>query len=133
MLLLLLLIVVAIICMVLASRFDEYDYDGVYLFYLIMGVMCTFAITAILIISIVVNVGEDGYLTKKQQEYESLVYQLENNLYDNDNDLGKKQLYDQIQEYNSNIAFGKKMQDNLWIGIMVEDIYDELELIKYNN
>lgn len=133
MLLLLLLIVVAITCVVLASLFDEHGHDIFYVFTLFIGVICTILIMAILIISIVVNVGEDGFLAEKQQKCESLVYQLENNLYDNDNDLGKKQLYDQIQEYNSNVAFGKKMQNDLWIGIMIEDIYDDLELIEYNN
>ena len=39
-------------------------------------------------------------MAKKQQRYNSLVYQLENNLYDNDNDLGKKELYNEVREWN---------------------------------
>lgn len=64
------------------------------------------------------------------QRYESLTYQLENNLYDNDNEVGKKQLYDEIRQWNEDVAYGKKMQDNIWVGVFYPHIYDEFELIE---
>lgn len=39
------------------------------------------------------NAGARGSIGAYKERYESLMYQLENNLYDNDNDLGKKELY----------------------------------------
>lgn len=67
-----------------------------------------------------------------KQQYDILVYQLENNLYDNDNDLGLKDLYDDISAYNSKVAKGKVMQRDFWWGIFYPNIYDDLELIVYD-
>ena len=68
---------------------------------------------------------------KNQQRYNSLVYQLENNLYDNDNDLGKKELYEDIEEWNKDLAYYQKAQDDLWMGIFYPNIFDQFEFIKY--
>ena len=57
-------------------------------------------LTVLSIISICANVGAEGKLASMQETRAALVYQLENDLYDNDNDLGKKELYNQITGYN---------------------------------
>lgn len=46
-----------------------------------------------------------------QVTYKSLTYQMENNLYDNDNDYGKKELYDQITNYNQTVSKGKSYRE----------------------
>ena len=46
--------------------------------------------------SVVAKAGADAYLASMQEKRSALVYQLENDLYDNDNDLGKKELYSEI-------------------------------------
>lgn len=74
----------------------------------------------------------EAYIAECNQTYESLVYQLENNLYDNDNDLGKKELYDEIREWNEDLAYYQNTQDNFWIGIYYPNIYDQFEYIEYN-
>ena len=71
-----------------------------------------------------------GLKVQFSQRYESLTYQLENNLYDNDNEVGKKQLYDEIRQWNEDVAHGKKMQDDIWVGIFYPHIYDEFEIIE---
>lgn len=80
--------------------------------------------------SISISTGEDGMLVSMQEKREALVYQLENDIYDNDNDLGKKELYSEITEYNCEIAEGKIMQDNIWVYNLYPNIYDDLELIE---
>ena len=67
-----------------------------------------------------------------EQTRASLVYQLENNLYDNDNDFGKKELMSEIQSFNESLAFHKKMQRNFWVGIYYANIYDDIQLIEIN-
>ena len=53
----------------------------------------------------------------------------ENNLYDNDNDIGKKELMDEIREWNGDLAYRKAIQRNFWVGIYYPNIYDNLEFI----
>lgn len=82
------------------------------------------------IVAFAQNVGTAGLIALNQQRYESLTYQLENNLYDNDNDLGKKELYDQIQAWNEDLAEGKAMQHDIWVGAFYPNIFDEFEFIE---
>ena len=107
----------------------------------VVSVLCFFsylAFAASLIASIVMliciiveNTGTVAKLEDLRQQGEILEYQLENDLYDNDNDLGKKELYSEIENYNSTIVKGKAMQNDFWYGIFYPDIYDHLEPIDY--
>ena len=83
-------------------------------------------------IEVSASVGSESYLASMQEKRNALVYQLENNLYDNDNDLGKKELYSEITEYNCDVAKGKIMQDNIWVYNLYSDVYDDLELIEFD-
>ena len=94
------------------------------LFFIISVVLGAIAISA--------SVGSESYLASMQEKRNALVYQLENDLYDNDNDLGKKELYSEIIEYNCDVAKGKIMQDNIWVYNLYSDVYDNLELIEFD-
>lgn len=74
--------------------------------------------------------GVDGTVAAYQERYEMLTYQYENDIYDNDNDLGKRELIKDIQSWNEDLAKGRAIQDNFWIGIYVADIYDQFEFIE---
>lgn len=76
-----------------------------------------------------VYIGADASVAKWETQYESLTYQLENNLYDNDNDIGKKELMDEIREWNEDLAYCKEIQRNFWVGIYYPNVYDNLEFI----
>lgn len=91
---------------------------------------CAMALSIMILVAIVNNMGYNGFVAKNQAIYDSLIYQLENNLYDNDNDLGKKELYNQIQEWNKDLADGKAMTHDPWLGIFWIDAYDEFEFIE---
>lgn len=100
---------------------------------LIIAVLLVIAAIVMGIIILVENSGTDAKLEDLRQRGEILEYQLENDLYDNDNDLGKKELYSEIEDYNSTIVKGKAMQNDFWYGIFYPDIYDHLEPIDYKN
>lgn len=98
----------------------------------ILPLLSTLSVVAVLVMSIVIaatNISEESYIAANKQRYEILVYQAENNLYDNDNDYGKKELVNQIQEWNEDLAKGKVRQDDFWVGILVPDMYDDFEYI----
>lgn len=85
---------------------------------------------AISIVIMMVNyIPAEGEREMLEVRRESLVFQYDHDMYDNDNDIGKKELMDDIQEFNMVINFGKRMQRDFWIGIYIPNIYDNLKLI----
>lgn len=113
-----------------------YDYDcviGEECLYL--GSIATLIGSIAVFISVIIfccsHTGLDGQIAAYQARYESLTYQYENDIYDNDNDLGKKELMSEIQEWNEDMASYKENQDDFWIGIYIPNIYDQFEFIEY--
>ena len=119
------LIALAVFAVLAVVFFDSWDFEWVSMLSTIISV----AFVIMLIVVIANNVGIEASIEAHKQRYESLVYQAENNLYENDNDLGKKELVNQIQEWNEDLARGKALQDDFWVGIFYADIYDEFDFI----
>lgn len=97
---------------------------------IVLAIFAWIAVIIMGIIAIISNAGAKGDIAANQQLYDSLVYQLENNLYDNDNDIGKRELYDKVTEWNTDLARGQAMQHDFWFGIFYADIYDGFEFIE---
>lgn len=89
-------------------------------------------IIAIVMLGIIVvrNVNVDAYIAQNQMRYDMLVYQYENDIYDNDNDLGKRDLMEDIQAWNEDLAHNRESQNNFWVGIFYPNIYDQFEFIE---
>ena len=116
--------------LVLAIIFaDSWDFEWLGMLSAVLAFAAGIAAAIMLVVIIVNNVGVEASIESNKQRYDSLVYQAENNMYDNDNDLGKKELVNQIQEWNEDLARGKALQDDFWVGIFYADIYDEFDFI----
>lgn len=88
------------------------------------------AITLIMVIGVIsANTNIEGQLAAKQEEYKVLVHQVENDFYDNMTERGKAELMEDVMSWNAGVASGRIKQNDFWLGIFVEDIYHELELI----
>lgn len=97
----------------------------------VISALLGIAMLIMLLVVIINNSAVDAKKTELIQKHDIMVYQLENNLYDNDNDLGKKELFNDISAYNTTVAKGKTMQRDFWWGPFYPNIYDDLELIDY--
>ena len=100
-----------------------------------LGSLCVMTISTITalvmtLILIMSNISIRTNIPAMRVRYESLVYQYENNLYENDNDVGKKELMKEIQEWNEDLANGKTYQRDFWVGIFVPNVYDEFDFIE---
>ena len=123
------LIATVVFTVLAISFFDSWDFEWVSMLSAIIAVIAGIAFVIMLIFVIVNNVGVEASIEANKQRYESLIYQAENNLYENDNDLGKKELANQIQEWNEDLASGKALHDEFWVGSFYADIYDEFDFI----
>lgn len=124
-------VIVTIIAGLLAFVASHYDWFEVY-----AGSIITFAggliATIIMLVAIIVaHVGTDGYIAKSYERYDSLTYQYENNVYDNENDLGKRELLVDIQKWNEDLANNRENQDDFWVGIFTANIYDQFAFIEW--
>lgn len=118
-----------VVCLGLAVYLEKRfcDYSGPFLVIAIIG----FIVAIIMLIVIIVeNTNVDAYVAENQMRYEMLVYQYENSIYDNDNDLGKRDLMEDIQEWNEDLAYHRKAQDDFWVGIFHPNVYDQFEFIE---
>ena len=129
-------LVIGIACVALGSwMYSNTKYDTDWLKF----TGCTIVVIAALaiLISGIVMIGSygnaDAKIAQNNKRYESLTYQLENNLYDNDNDLGKKELYNEIRKWNEDLAYYQNIQDNFWFGIFYPDVFDQFEFIDYQH
>ena len=107
------------------KRFGDYSW-----LFLVIAFLSFLVSIIMLVVIIVNNTNVDSYVAENQMRYEMLVYQYENDIYDNDNDLGKRDLMEDIQKWNEDLAYRRKAQDDFWVGIFYPNVHDQFEFIK---
>ena len=95
-----------------------------------ISVIGIFGIIASVVVLAINYIGIYGYIARMNTRYETLVYQYENDIYDNDNDLGKRELMVDIQNWNEDLSSRRERQRDFWIGIYIPNIYDQFEFIE---
>ena len=127
------ILVIGVACIILGSwMYDNTQYDTDWL--TTTGFAITFIAALAIVISGIIMVcsysDAEAKIARNNKTYESLVYQLENNLYDNDNDLGKKELYNEIQKWNEDLAYYQNVQDSFWLGIFYPNVFEQFKFIE---
>ena len=88
------------------------------------------ALIVSLLLLMIIHIDKPGTIEAMKTEYASLTYQYNNDLYENDNDVGKKELMKEIQEWNKKIARYKRQYKSPWIGWFVPDEFANFDFIE---
>lgn len=99
----------------------------------ICSVLCSYFGGVALVIELaailVVNANPIGEQAAMEAERETLIYQLENETYKNDNNVGTTELLASIAEYNGKVLKMQAGRKNSWINWFYVPYSEDLELI----
>lgn len=97
-------------------------------FMIFAGICCM--IMGIVIVS--EHISAPAHLEALKAEREVLVWEVENAIYNDNGDdvVGKKELYNQVREWNKELAKNKASEKNFWYGVFIPNIYGDLEPIE---
>ncbi len=100
----------------------------------VIAVGCAIVLVIMSFVLIGIYAGSGGERVGLEAEYDVLSWEVENNIYQDGGDdvVGKKELYNQVREWNSNLASNQYYEKNFWIGIFVPNIYGDLKPIELN-
>lgn len=99
-------------------RIVKYDLGALIFLFGVIGVVLTIIFAGCTIVTIQAHISKEADEAKWKQAYESLYNQAYYNMYENDNDLGKKQLADQITEWNEDLEAYRAYKNSKWVSIM---------------
>ncbi len=122
-----LLVAIALV-IILASCVIPENYKTEDLRFLLRLLGCLFLFILVLVLCIA-HVSKDAVIADMKQEYVSIHYQAESKLYFNNNNVGLKQLADQITEWNAELAACKALKNSLWLNIFYPIDYEQFEFI----
>ena len=125
------ILIVGIIIYKINSK--KYYSNGVEIFSISLTIISIVTLISSIVIIMVTYIDIKGQVSSHQEQYNILNYQVENNMYDNDFEYGKKELMTEVGNWNAWLASKKALQRDFWIGIYIPNIYDDLELIDYSN
>ena len=103
---------------------------------LAIGLICSITVSGIVSVAMLIGIGISNIDAPIKREEvlavrEVLVYELENDIYSDfgDDVVGKKELYNQIKDFNSELAVWKKTSNDFWIGIFYPNVVRDIDFI----
>lgn len=122
------LIIVFVISICVQCVFDDAFSFGLILLSFI-------GIVVSLIIIILNYVTMTGFVESNIERYDALNYKVEALTNGMGDKLGinNEEIVSEIQNWNEDLAKGKAMQRDFWVGIYIPNVYDDFERIPYEN
>ena len=122
-----------IISAVIFAKNSTYGSDGLMALGFVGSAL--FGIITVIMIFIAVgnNVYNSGLIASNEERYKALIYKAQS--YQSRDEFGivNKSFIDEIQDWNEDVAEGKALQHDFWVGIFYPNIYDNFETIDINS
>lgn len=132
MLIILSLFVLGIVFLLFSIIAERNDMYFLFSFTLILSITLLFIFGVTGVCGIIVNVDKAANIVSLNEEYKSLTYQLDNidTLYANSRANDRKELFNQIEKWNSSIAANQLRHESLWTNWFYPINYSQFKLIE---
>ena len=110
-----------------------YSEDGVAAFTVIVCTVMGIVIFIMMCIMPIMYCGLNGTVDQLYERERALTYKVESGACRDELGLLSKEVIDEVQAWNESLIRNKRLQDDIWLGIFVPDIYDQYELIDYES
>ena len=122
----------AIILFLVAWLMWKYNEDLCYEAFIIFGVLALIAAIIMGSVAFIDNTTKEATIARYQMKRDSLVFQLENNYYDNKMWDGRENLMKEIYEFNATVIKGRINGENVWVGVFWPENWYAIEPIDLN-
>lgn len=96
-----------------------------------IAVISGIAALVMLIIIISAHCGINAQVQKWRETYTALTYKLESGACLDEFGLLSKEIIDEVQNWNEDVAYNQNVQRDFWLGIFFPNVFDEFETIDY--
>lgn len=80
-----------------------------------------------------VHLTADATVAKNQIVHDTIVYQIENEVFNNDNDIGKTELIEEVVAWNSWVEQNRVYNDSIWFNWFIPDKFLQFDTIDYSS
>lgn len=80
-----------------------------------------------------VQITADADVAKNQIAHDTIVYQIENEVFNNDNDIGKTELIEKVVAWNSWVEQNRVYNDSIWFNWFIPDKFLQFDTIDYSS
>ena len=115
----------------LSVRFNDNHHMGLEFTGFIMTVLSCCVILGMSIGIIYQYCNANAQVAKNQIRYDALIYKCESEACRDEFGLLNKEIIDEIQDWNEDLAYYKNAQRDFWIGIFIPNKFDNFEYIDY--
>ena len=97
----------------------------------VMAIIAGIVAAIMLLVIVIIHMSAPMDIAKAEAHRDTLVYEFTNDVYSDNGDdvVGKKELYNQIREFNAQVASDHRAAKDFWVGIFVPDAYLDIEPI----
>lgn len=79
----------------------------------------------------IIGITADAVKAANTERYEALMYKIESGVCSDDFGLLNKEIIDDIQDWNEDLACNKTLEQDKWIGAFYPNIYSDFDFIEY--
>lgn len=109
----------------------EHNFNFLYSFGGIIGIISGIVAVIMLISIIDTHCTTDAQVELWREQYKALTYKLESGACRDEFGLLNKEIIDEIQDWNQDVVYNKRIQKDFWMGIFYPNVFDEFETIDY--